>query len=227
MRHLSPGQQSILFLLALPFILLLYLRFYSNPAPPPPAEFYREIVVEAAGEVIRPGIYLFRDPPSLRETIRRAGGFKEAVPLESLASDVLPTGTRLLVTKEPESARLFSPPGANGKEGSGLSQENRFPVKTPGPPYVIRVTLQRMEARKLLLFSIPLDLNRVTVEDLCFIPGIGKTLAQEIVAYRVRRNAFRSVEDLKNVKGIGEKRWKGLRTFFVVDASPPKRTDPK
>jgi DNA uptake protein ComE-like DNA-binding protein len=38
------------------------------------------------------------------------------------------------------------------------------------------------------------------------IPGVGESLAREIVAYRERRSGFRSVEELKDedVKGIGE-----------------------
>jgi competence protein ComEA len=54
------------------------------------------------------------------------------------------------------------------------------------------------------------------VEDLCLIPGIGESLAKEIVSYRERRKGFRSVEELKNVKGIGEKKWKAFTEFLVV-----------
>jgi competence protein ComEA len=73
-----------------------------------------------------------------------------------------------------------------------------------------------MEARKLLAFSLPLDLNRVSVEDLCLIPGIGESLAQEVFTYREKRRGFRSVEELKNVKGIGEKKWTTIKPFFFV-----------
>jgi len=83
-------------------------------------------------------------------------------------------------------------------------------------PQEIKVKVGRMDAKKLLVFSIPLDLNRVSAEDLCLISGIGESLAQEIVAYRERRSGFRSVEELRNVKGIGEKRYETLRPFFTV-----------
>ncbi|MDO9123529.1 MAG: helix-hairpin-helix domain-containing protein, partial [Deltaproteobacteria bacterium] len=73
-----------------------------------------------------------------------------------------------------------------------------------------------MEAHKLLVFNIPLDLNRVSMEDLCLLPGIGESLAREIITYRERRKGFRSVEELKNVKGIGEKKYQSLKTFFVI-----------
>ncbi len=73
-----------------------------------------------------------------------------------------------------------------------------------------------MAAHKLLAFSIPLDLNRVSTEDLCLIPGIGASLAQEIISYRGKRKAFRSVDELKEVKGIGEKKWKAIKNYFTV-----------
>jgi len=81
-----------------------------------------------------------------------------------------------------------------------------------------------MATHKLLVFSIPIDLNRVSMEDLCLIPGIGTSLAQEIIAYREKRKAFRSVQELKQVKGIGEKKWKAIRGFFIVTL--PDRVDP-
>jgi competence protein ComEA len=84
------------------------------------------------------------------------------------------------------------------------------------PPREVKIILGRMEARKLLAFSIALDLNRVSVEDLCLIPGIGESLAREIVTYRVRRRGFGSVEELINVKGIEEKKYRSLKTYFTV-----------
>jgi competence protein ComEA len=73
-----------------------------------------------------------------------------------------------------------------------------------------------MEAHKLLVFNIPLDLNRVSMEDLCLLQGIGESLAREIITYRERRKRFRSVEELKNIKGIGDKKYQSLKNFLIV-----------
>ena len=80
----------------------------------------------------------------------------------------------------------------------------------------IKIKLGRMAANKLLVFSIPLDLNRISTEDLCLIPGIGESLAEEIVTYRGRRRGFRSVEELKKVKGIGEKKYQSIKNFVAL-----------
>ncbi len=182
MKYLSLGQQRVLFLLALLILATLCYKFYFHP-PSVPEEAYNEIVVEVSGEVQNPGVYIFKNPPTLIEAVEKAGGFKESVRFEGAqSSEVLKTGALLNVSKE--------------------------------SPKEVKITLSRMEANKLLAFSIPLDLNQVSVEDLCLIPGIGESLAKGIVSYRERRKGFRSVEELKNVKGIGEETWTKLRPFF-------------
>ena len=80
----------------------------------------------------------------------------------------------------------------------------------------ITIRIGRMSANKLLVFSIPLDLNLASLEDLCLIPGIGESLAREVLAYREKRKAFRSVEELRNVRGIGEKKYETLNKFLEV-----------
>jgi competence protein ComEA len=79
-----------------------------------------------------------------------------------------------------------------------------------------RIRLGSMAANKLLVFSIPFDLNRVSVEDLCLVPGIGDSLAREIVAHREKRKGFRSVSELKNVRGIGETKYRSFERFFTL-----------
>jgi len=185
MKYFSLHQQWVLFFIALLILGILYFKFYYHPLPSPSEEFVREIVVEVSGEVKRPGIYLFQNPPTLREAIEKAGGLKEPAQFDiTSSSEILEIGTLLAVEKD-------------------KSQE-------------IKIKLGRMAANKLLVFSIPLDLNRVSREDLCLIPGIGESLAQEIITYREGRRGFRSIEELKNVKGIGEKKWKDFRKVFTV-----------
>jgi competence protein ComEA len=55
------------------------------------------------------------------------------------------------------------------------------------------------------------SVNRATVADLTSLPGIGRSRAEAIVEYRRRNGAFRRVEDLAKVPGIGSKTVEGLR----------------
>ena len=84
-------------------------------------------------------------------------------------------------------------------------------------PDGIKVKSGRMEAKKLIVFSIPLDLNRASLEDLSLIPGIGDTLATEIIARREKKGPFRSIQELKEVKGMGHKKWEKVYPYVTVN----------
>ncbi|WSR83772.1 ComEA family DNA-binding protein [Streptomyces erythrochromogenes] len=57
----------------------------------------------------------------------------------------------------------------------------------------------------------PLSLGSATVEQLDGLPGVGPVLAQHIVDFRTARGGFRSVDELRQVNGIGERRFADLR----------------
>jgi competence protein ComEA len=59
--------------------------------------------------------------------------------------------------------------------------------------------------------SAPISLSSATVAQLDTLDGIGPTLAQRIVDYREAHGGFRSIEELKQVEGIGDKRFESLR----------------
>jgi len=198
-KILFPSPAMVSSFIALLLLGIFTLKFYYQPSLPPSEGFVKEFVVEVSGEVLNPGIYLFQNPPTLREAIERAGGLKETALFDTPSlSKFLETGTLLIVGKE--SPQI---PPLKGGQG-GIKHDE------------IKIRIGRMATNKLLVFSIPLDLNRVSLEDLCFIPGIGESLAQEIIAYRERRRGFRSVDELKNVKGIGEKKYHSFKHFFTI-----------
>jgi len=68
--------------------------------------------------------------------------------------------------------------------------------------------------------TFPLDLNSARLEDLLELPGIGEKLAQRLVEYRKSHGGFRSVDDLRNVRGIGAKRMERLRPLVVTREAP-------
>ena len=67
--------------------------------------------------------------------------------------------------------------------------------------------------------ELQVNLNTATSEELTELPRIGDTVAARIVAYRKKNGSFTKVEELMNVKGIGEKTFLRLRPYLLVEAS--------
>jgi competence protein ComEA len=64
-----------------------------------------------------------------------------------------------------------------------------------------------------------LDLNTATKDELVALPGIGPAKAQAILDYRDQHGGFKRVEELKDVKGIGAKRYERLKGDLVVSSA--------
>ena len=67
-----------------------------------------------------------------------------------------------------------------------------------------------------------INLNTATKDELVALPGIGPAKAQAILDYRSAHGAFKSIEELKDVKGIGAKRFEKLKGEFTVIGGPAK-----
>ena len=70
--------------------------------------------------------------------------------------------------------------------------------------------------------SAAVNINTATKDELIALQGIGPAKAQAIVDYRKQNGPFKSVDDLRNVKGIGAKRLEKLRADITVGGPPAK-----
>ena len=63
------------------------------------------------------------------------------------------------------------------------------------------------------------DINRATLAELDTLPGVGPRTAQRIVEYREENGGFTRIEELMNVRGIGERTFLRLRPLVTVGTS--------
>jgi len=61
-----------------------------------------------------------------------------------------------------------------------------------------------------------ISINSATKEQLLLLPGIGESIAERIIAYREEYGFFQSLDELKNVKGIGEVKFKKLEMYVSL-----------
>jgi competence protein ComEA len=140
--------------------------------------------VHVAGAVRRPGLY--RVPPGSRVAgvIDRAGG-------PSRQADL--SGVNLAARVE-DGQQVVVPRAAVAGGGAGSGGAASATVTGAG-----------------VVPGVKVSLGSATVDQLDELDGIGPTLAARIVEYRQAHGGFRSIDDLGEVEGIGEKRLESLR----------------
>jgi competence protein ComEA len=147
------------------------------------------IYVHVAGAVRRPGLLKLPSGSRVATAVQRAGGPGPRADLSGVnLAARLEDGQQVLVPVRGAALGSIAAPGAAGAAAGALG------AAAPGAAGVPKASL-----------------GSATVEQLDQIDGIGPTLAQRIIEYRTEHGGFRSIGELREVDGIGEKRFETLR----------------
>ncbi len=166
----------------------------SKPKPP------EEWVVYVTGAVRSPGVYHL--PPNSRvyHLVDSAGGF---------TSRADPTAVNLAAPLA-DAFHLHVPDRELPSQTASVREKAD----------VAKTSVKRASSRQVSSArpssSQPMDLNKADKTALMALPGVGPVIAGRIVEYRQKEGAFRSVEELLKVRGIGPRKLEDIRPLVTV-----------
>ncbi|MEW2389897.1 ComEA family DNA-binding protein [Streptomyces venezuelae] len=160
------------------------------------------IVVDVSGKVRRPGVHRLPAGSRVADALRAAGGVRPGTKTGDLnRARFLVDGEQVVVGGAQAVGGAGGAQGASGaggagpgSTGSGAAGPGSSGPGAAGPGA-----------------AAPIGLNTATAEQLDGLPGVGPVLAQHILDYRAQHGGFRSVEELREVNGIGDRRFADLQ----------------
>ena len=184
--------------LVLLLVLCVVLAACQQPAPiivvPPPTVAPTEpptpapVRVYVSGAVATPGVYTLPPKSLVDDALKAAGGATTEADLDRInLAQEVRDQQQIHVPRKGEAAPQQPAPGPNG-------------AAPPGPT----------AAKKI-------NINTATLADLDTLPKIGPVTAQNILDYRTKNGPFKKIEDLKNVSGIGDAIFEGLKDSITVE----------
>ncbi|MCO8242327.1 helix-hairpin-helix domain-containing protein [Streptococcus suis] len=147
-----------------------------------------QLVVDVKGAVAKPGLYTLEADARVNDAVDAAGGLtSQADPKSINLAQKLSDEAVVYVASKDENISVV----ASTTTSSAMSQEEKN--------------------------TSLVNLNTATEADMQTISGIGAKRAADIIAYREANGRFKSVDDLNNVSGIGDKTMESIRPYVTVE----------
>lgn len=154
-------------------------------------ETKKEIVVHVTGEVKKEGVVYLEEGSRVVDAIKRAGGeTKEADLSQVNLAYVLQDGQKIYIPNKNEKISAY----ISENMGENVEENN---------------TTTKKEGTKV-------NINTAGLEELDQLPGIGPAIAQRIIDYRKEHGEFKKVEDVQEVKGIGDAKYSEIKDSITV-----------
>ena len=157
-------------------------------------EINEKIYVHIAGEVINPGLIEAKYGDRISDIVQMAGGFSEQADI-----------SRINLAYQVQDGQKIIIPNIND-ESKKVENSQDYIIENSGDD----ITLEESNYGKKI------NINTASQTDLELLTGIGPSIATKIVAYRNQNGKFKNIEDIKNVPGIGEEKFKNIQNEITV-----------
>ena len=156
----------------------------------------KKITIFISGEVKSPGVVELYSEDRLMDGVKKCGGVTDEADMNriNLAMKISDEGHYIIpkIGEEIENVK------DKGKETVNQTQ-NLNDNKSE----------QNKENNKI-------NINNASLIELDSLPGVGEVTAQKIMDYREENTKFKSIEEIKNVKGIGENKFNNLKDYISI-----------
>lgn len=162
----------------------------------------QKIIVYITGEINNPGIYELEVNSRIADCIEKAGGTKENADITDInLATILEDGEKIYIPAKGES---------NGKSENDAKEETRKKAEEKTTESSTKINPENKQKNPKI------NINTATQTELETLPGIGISTAIKIIEYRKENGKFKNIEEIKNVKGIGENKFKKIKELIKV-----------
>lgn len=156
-----------------------------------------EIIIHISGAVVNEGIVKMKQGARIADVIEKAGGLKENASLKNVN----------LAYMVEDGQKIYIP---TVEEVVGQDETKEYLIIEDGNNSSIS-SLNFDKGDELMV-----NLNKATQTELEQLPGIGAATALKIINYREENGEFKTIEDIKNVKGIGDAKFNNIKEYICV-----------
>lgn len=163
-----------------------------------------KIYVYITGEVNNPGVKELKNGSRIVDAIEAAGGITSKANIKKInLAYTLKDGMKINIPSDEDidnsNFEYITMNSGDEKNDSNLTKSNENNL---GGDTAFKISI--------------VNINTATQTELETLPGIGPSLALKIIDYRKENGKFTSIEDLKNVSGIGESKFENIRKYIIV-----------
>lgn len=177
-------------------------------------EVQKYIYVDIKGSVANPNVYMIEEGKRVIDAINTAGGILENADTSILNLSKKLTDEMCIIVYTKEEIDEYRKQGLESKEIVKKLEENLLQVNDYNDAQIKEN--KTITSNKTNTSNEKISINTATKEELLTLSGIGESKADAIVKYREENGKFKTIEDIKNVSGIGDALFEKIKDNITI-----------